>query len=31
MYFDILNVSVEAISYIKVVEIRNIHFISLNW
>ena len=31
MYFDILNISVEAVSYIKVIEIRNIHFISLNW
>jgi hypothetical protein len=31
MYFDILNIFVQAIFYIKVIEIRNIHFISLNW
>jgi hypothetical protein len=31
MYFDILNISVGAIPYIKVIAIRNIHFISLKW
>jgi hypothetical protein len=29
MYFNILNISVEAVSYINMIEIRNIQFISL--